>query len=255
MELWSAFLIGMAGSLHCAGMCGPLMVALPANSKSRLGFFLGRIIYNAGRITAYIFLGMLFGTFGSAAALFGIQKNLSVLLGAIVIFLVIVPRRYKNKIGKIPVYGFYNRKLQSYIGKLLKRDSGFTLLALGLLNGLLPCGLVYVGLLGAVTASGVNNGMIYMGLFGLGTLPLMFTISVMGHYISIGLRQKLRRVVPLLALLLGVVFILRGLDLGIPYISPKLSIAAKTDHMSSYRVKPPEVKPVAGRQQAEDCCK
>lgn len=255
MELWGAFLIGMAGSLHCVGMCGPLLVALPVSSKSRLSFFTGRIIYNAGRIASYIFLGMLMGTFGSAAALFGFQKNVSVLLGAAVIFMVIVPRRYKNKISKIPVYGFYNRKLQTYIGKMLKKDSIFTLLILGMLNGLLPCGLVYVGLLGAINTSALTKGMIYMGLFGLGTLPLMFTITIMGQYVSLGLRRKLSRIVPLLALMLGVVFILRGLDLGIPYISPRLSMGEKNAHMNSSGVKPPDMRPVINRGRVDDCCK
>lgn len=255
MELWSAFLIGMAGSLHCAGMCGPLLVALPANSKSRLSFYAGRIIYNLGRISSYVFLGLLFGTFGSAAALSGFQKNISVLLGVVVIFLVIVPRRYKNKMSQIPVYAYYNRKLQAWMGKLLKKESQLTMLALGMLNGLLPCGLVYVALLGAVTSSELVNGMIFMGLFGLGTLPFMFTVSVMGQYISLGLRRKLNSIVPLLALLLGVVFILRGLNLGIPYVSPKLSMSAKAHQMNALHAKSPEAKPAMNMQHVDDCCK
>lgn len=255
MELWSAFLIGLAGSLHCAGMCGPLLVALPANSKSRLNLYAGRIIYNSGRILAYILLGLLFGAFGSTAALFGFQKNVSVLLGAVVIFLVVIPGRYKNKIRKLPVLGFYNRKLQSYIGKLLEKNSSYTFLMLGMLNGLLPCGLVYVALLGAVAAAGLAKGMIYMALFGLGTLPLMFTISIMGRYINLGLRRNLSRIVPLLALLLGVVFILRGLNLGIPYISPRLSVEQKAGQINLSRAKSSDVKSAVNEPHVEDCCK
>ncbi|MGE5498118.1 MAG: sulfite exporter TauE/SafE family protein [Syntrophothermus sp.] len=255
MELWSAFLIGMAGSLHCAGMCGPLLIALPVNAKSILGFYAGRIIYNAGRIFSYILMGLLFAGFGSAASLLGFQKNISVLLGIVVIFLVITPRRYINKMIKIPAYGYYNRNLQAWMGKLLKKQSPLTLFALGMLNGLLPCGLVYVALLGAVTSSELTKGMIYMGLFGLGTLPLMFTASLMGQYINIGLRRKLSRIVPLLALLLGVAFVLRGLDLGIPYVSPKLSMTAKAHQMNDLHIKSTRTKPPLNSQQVDDCCK
>lgn len=255
MELWSAFLIGLAGSLHCAGMCGPLLLALPACSKSRLSIYTGRIIYNAGRITSYIFLGFLFGTLGSAAVLYGFQQNMSVLLGAGIVFLVILPRKNKNKISRLPVFGFYNKKLQGFIGRLLNKNSAHSLLFLGILNGLLPCGLVYVGLAGAVASAGLASGMIFMAFFGLGTLPLMFTVSLIGHYAGIGFRRNLNRIVPFLALLLGAVFILRGLDLGIPYLSPKLSMSMNGNHLKSAHIKQAGLKSEMNQPPSEDCCR
>ncbi|HEX2867167.1 MAG TPA: sulfite exporter TauE/SafE family protein [Ignavibacteriales bacterium] len=228
MEFWSAFLIGLAGSLHCAGMCGALVLALPQQDK--FSFISGRALYNAGRIVSYVFLGLLFGAFGSTASLFGLQQHMSVLLGVIIILLVIVPRRYRNKVNSLALFADYKKKLQSYMGKILKKNSSMSLLFLGMLNGLLPCGMVYMALAGAVTSFGLKSAMAYMALFGLGTLPMMFTVSLMGRYaVGYGLRRNLGRVVPLLAFMLGAVFILRGMNLGIPYLSPKLPM--KMNHM------------------------
>ncbi|MCU7496789.1 MAG: sulfite exporter TauE/SafE family protein [Ignavibacteria bacterium] len=266
MELWSAFLIGLAGSLHCAGMCGPLLVALLLSRRSRLNLMLGRIIYNAGRISTYMLLGVVIGTFGSASRLFGFQQNMSVMLGIAILLLVVMPRRYKNKLMGLPLYQFYNVKLQTFMGKVLKNDSFTSMLLLGILNGLLPCGLVYAGLAGALTTAGLKNAVVFMMLFGLGTLPLMFTISIMGQYAGLGLRRKLSRSVPFLSFLLGLIFIFRGLNLGIPYLSPKLpghikQVNVKTFNVKSLQVHSSRPKPQALKPQMNytesggGCCK
>ena len=94
------------------------------------------------------------------------------------------------------------------------------MLFIGIVNGLLPCGFVYVGVAGAIAAGDVLSGVLYMALFGMGTIPVMFVTSVAGNFISLGVRQRLTKIIPLLAILLAVIFILRGLSLGIPYIGP-----------------------------------
>jgi sulfite exporter TauE/SafE len=94
---------------------------------------------------------------------------------------------------------------------------------IGILNGFLPCGLVYVALAGAIASGDAISGAAVMILFGLGTIPAMFAASVFGKFINIGIRTKLRKAVPALAILLAAVFILRGLNLGIPYLSPRLN--------------------------------
>ncbi len=94
---------------------------------------------------------------------------------------------------------------------------------IGTLNGLLPCGLVYLAVAGASATSGPSEGAAYMALFGAGTLPVMLSVVVAGNFISVNIRNHIRNAMPYMILLIGVLFILRGLCLGIPYISPKIS--------------------------------
>lgn len=90
----------------------------------------------------------------------------------------------------------------------------------GLLNGLLPCGAVYAALTASVAMGSVVGGAIFMFFFGLGTIPLMFAAVIMGNVITLKTRQKVLKLLPFLMIILGILFILRGLDLGIPFISP-----------------------------------
>lgn len=256
MELWSAFLIGLAGSLHCAGMCGPLMMALPVSSESTAGLISGRLLYNTGRIFTYVLLGLASGAFGSGASMIGFQQNMSVLLGAAILTYVAIPGSFKHKIAGYPIIRSYEEKLKGLISRVLKTNSSFSLFLLGLLNGLLPCGLVYAGLAGAAASAGLKEGMSYMALFGLGTLPVMFLISAAGHYITIGIRRKINRLIPVMAIVLGIIFILRGLDLGVPYLSPKLSTKVHTAKINSPRIESPAVKPAGIKHSMDDdCCK
>jgi sulfite exporter TauE/SafE len=91
------------------------------------------------------------------------------------------------------------------------------------LNGLLPCGLVYVAIAGAISSGDAISGMLFMILFGLGTFPAMFAATIFGRFINLNIRKKINQAIPALAVVLAVLFILRGLSLGIPYISPKIS--------------------------------
>lgn len=94
---------------------------------------------------------------------------------------------------------------------------------MGLLNGLLPCGLVYVACAGATATGHPWSGARYMLVFGAGTVPLMLAISLSGRLVPSALRLKLRQAVPICILLVAALLILRGLSLGIPYLSPDLS--------------------------------
>src|ERR1035441_277600 len=82
MDLWTAFLLGLVGSLHCAGMCGPLALALPAAGNTTAGYLLGRVAYNTGRIITYCLLGIVFGLAGWTFLLAGLQRWTSIALGA-----------------------------------------------------------------------------------------------------------------------------------------------------------------------------
>jgi len=226
-EIFAAFFIGLVGSLHCIGMCGPIAIALPVPTSSNLSFLTGRILYNLGRVVTYSFLGAVLGLIGSKIALAGAQQIVSIVLGIIVIVAVILPQKYKNYFEQHPLIQKLAQPLKNNIGVLFKKGTFSAMFLRGILNGFLPCGLVYVALAGAIASGDAISGAAVMILFGLGTVPSMFAASVFGKFINVGIRTRIRKAVPILAILLGVIFILRGMNLGIKYISPKINVQSE----------------------------
>lgn len=227
-EILSAFAIGLFGSLHCIGMCGPIAFALPVAQQTSLGFLTGRLLYNFGRVISYIFMGVIFGLLGGKVLMSGFQQTLSIGLGIIIIVYVLLPQKNKSKIlSFLPVQRFTN-PLKHSIQKLFGRGTNPSLLLIGILNGFLPCGFVYLGLAGAAAAGDAVSGGLFMMLFGFGTVPVMFVASYFGKVLSIDIRKKLLKAVPVFAVLLAMIFILRGMNLGIPFISPKLNNVVTT---------------------------
>ncbi len=216
---WTAFLLGFAGSLHCAGMCGPLALALPATGTGTVGYISGRLAYNLGRVTTYSLLGGIFGLLGKSLALIGVQRWLSVGAGTVILAGLFLSTRagLGTPMVKAVVW------LKSGFGALLRRRTLASLGLMGLLNGLLPCGLVYAACAGAAATSSLALGTIHMALFGLGTVPLMLGLGLTGKALPVALRFKLQKLVPLSLGLVGGLLILRGLALGIPYLSPDLA--------------------------------
>jgi sulfite exporter TauE/SafE len=222
-EIYAAFFVGLVGSLHCIGMCGPIAIALPVPDSNNLSFFTGRILYNLGRVVTYSFLGAVLGLIGSKIALAGAQQVVSIVLGMVIIIAVLLPQKYKNYFVQLPLIQKLAQPLKSNIGVLFQKGNFSSMFLIGILNGFLPCGLVYVALAGAIASGDAISGAAVMILFGLGTIPAMFAASVFGKFINIGIRTKIRKAVPVLAIILGVIFILRGMNLGIPYLSPKIN--------------------------------
>lgn len=226
--LWAGFLFGLIGSFHCVGMCGAIALALPGAGQSHGRYVLGRVLYNLGRVTTYATLGAVAGGLGQGLQLAGWQQSLSLLSGLLILVLVVTPERYLSRaagaLGLAPVLA----KVKNRLAYFYQQPTLSALYTTGLLNGLLPCGLVYLALAGALSAPGMAGGAAYMALFGLGTLPLMLALSLTGHLVPLVWRGRLRRAVPVLALGLAALFIVRGLGLGIPYLSPQLPAATAT---------------------------
>ncbi len=223
MEIWTGFIIGLFGSVHCIGMCGPIVLALPSTSDSHWVVVFTRILYNLGRVITYAFLGALFGLFGSRLVLIGLQQYVSIIIGVIILIAVFTPSGYKNYLAQTKIYLAFNSLIKTSFTKLMSKRANSSFLLFGIVNGFLPCGFVYVAIGGAVSTDSVLSGTLFMALFGLGTLPIMLAASVLGKHISSSLRSKINRIMPVLAVILAIIFILRGLNLGIPFISPKLS--------------------------------
>ena len=221
MFLWTAFLVGLVGSAHCAGMCGPIALALPLRSDIWVRRVAGGLIYNTGRILTYVLLGAVFGLLGKGLHMAGFQRWASIIVGVLMIAFVVIPLLFKQMPSLNTVLEGYSSRMIGGFRALFRSSSYPSLFGIGLLNGILPCGLVYVAVAGAINTGGVLPGMMYMALFGAGTVPVMLAVSLAGSMISLKLRIFINRMSPYVIVLLGAIIILRGLSLGIPYISPK----------------------------------
>lgn len=212
MELiWTAFLLGLVGSLHCAAMCGPLVIAVSGPGRSRL-------IYNAGRIAIYCAIGLLFGAVGKTFVLAGLQRWLSLGAGAAILVGLLLSSRFALKTPFTKAI----TKLKSLFGSLLQRRTLASQFLLGSLNGLLPCGLVYIAAAGAAATGSPVSGALHMAAFGAGTLPMLLGLG----FASRGLRPvalRFQKLIPICVMLVAMLLLLRGMALGIPYLSPTLN--------------------------------
>jgi uncharacterized protein len=219
MDFGIAFALG---SLHCAAMCGPLMLALQVPAGGPARFVAGRFAYQSGRVATYCLLGIVAGLAGKSIFLAGLQRSLSISLGVAILLGFLISKQVSLSAPVVRLVA----KLKTAMSVQLRRRGFRSLALLGMLNGLLPCGLVYVAMAGAVSRGTLLGAVVFMAWFGLGTLPMMLGISLSGKLVPLAPRQWLRRAIPLGICLLAGLLILRGLDLGIPYVSPDLNSAA-----------------------------
>ena len=220
----AGFAFGFFGSVHCIGMCGPLALSLPGAGASRGRYLAERLLYNLGRAVTYTLLGGVFGALGLLVSLAGAQQWISIGVGALMIGGALVPwvSRQIGSLEQAPAQ-FLGRVLQP-IQHLYKRGGFGAMAAVGLLNGLLPCGFVYAALATAVTAGEVATSMAFMAAFGFGTIPAMFGVSLLGRLASTAWRIRLQKLVPIGLVIVGLLLILRGLSLG-TLLSPDLRAA------------------------------
>ena len=218
--LYTAFFFGLISSFHCIGMCGPIAMMLPVDRNNPTKKVTQIITYHIGRLTAYGTIGLVFGLVGKGFFMAGIQQNLSIFIGIAMIAVILIPEKIFAKYNfSKPVFVLIS-KIKTTLGSQFKNKSYQSLFTIGLLNGFLPCGMVYVALFGAIAMQNAGFGVLYMVLFGLGTVPMMSSVIYINSYLTIPIRNKIQKVIPYVAVIIGVLFILRGLGLGIPYVSP-----------------------------------
>ncbi|NVK52174.1 MAG: sulfite exporter TauE/SafE family protein [Flavobacteriaceae bacterium] len=218
--LLSAIVFGLLGSFHCIGMCGPIAFMLPVDKSNPTKRILQIVAYHIGRILTYGFLGLLFGFLGAGFYFFGFQQYLSILIGILMILVIVLPKGLVAKISIAkPIYKLVG-KIKSSLGKELKRKRFDTFFTIGFLNGFLPCGLVYMAIFASIATANPIQGSFYMMLFGLGTIPLMTAFVYLGNFTKGLARKRIQQFIPIAIVVIAVLFILRGLGLGIPYISP-----------------------------------
>ncbi|WP_271405919.1 sulfite exporter TauE/SafE family protein [Tenacibaculum soleae] len=215
----SALIFGLLGSFHCIGMCGPIAFMLPVDRSNSIKQFFQIFSYHLGRLFTYSLIGLLFGFLGKGFYFFGFQQQLSIVVGILMILTIILPKAFKKynfskSINKLVM------KVKSALGKELKKKGNDTFFTIGFLNGLLPCGLVYMAVFGALATANTFSGSLYMFVFGLGTIPLMTVVVYMGNFANGLVRKRIQQTIPYVVIFIGILFVLRGLGLGIPYISP-----------------------------------
>jgi uncharacterized protein len=210
MYLLTALLLGAAGSLHCVGMCGPIVLALPRGNQPGMKKFSGLFLYNIGRALTYSVLGAISGLAGSALLWAGGQQTLSIVAS------------YAGEKMKLPrfIQKGYD-KVRTILGKMLASKNKSSLLFIGLMNGLLPCGLVYAALAGAAATGSWWQGALFGLIFGVGTIPALMALGIAGSKINEKFRSRLRKAVPVFITVMALLLIVRGLGLGIPYVSPE----------------------------------
>jgi hypothetical protein len=218
--LFSALVLGLMGSFHCVGMCGPIAIALPLHGNTIPQKIFGGTLYNLGRTITYGIMGAIFGMLGQGIQMIGFQQKVSVIMGSIMIISVLFPALFKNQYSMEKSWFSMVGKLKKSIGKMFSIRTFSSLFFIGMLNGLLPCGLVYMAIAGAIGTGGILEGTFYMILFGLGTIPMLLAITLAGNFLSNTIRNKINKLIPVLVVVVGILFVLRGLSLGIPYLSP-----------------------------------
>ncbi|NHM01462.1 sulfite exporter TauE/SafE family protein [Flavobacterium difficile] len=220
--LYSALLFGFISSLHCVGMCGPIAMMIPVDNNNPMKKWLQISTYQMGRVTAYTSLGVLFGFLGAGFFLAGLQQQLSIVVGVLMIVIAIVPEKKLAQYNfSKPIYKIISR-VKTQLGLQFKKKSYKSLFLIGLFNGYLPCGMVYVALFGAMAMNNVFLGSLYMTLFGLGTIPLMMVLVNFLKTTQFSFYSQFQKVIPILIICIGILFVLRGFGLNIPYISPSV---------------------------------
>ncbi|MBN8621824.1 MAG: sulfite exporter TauE/SafE family protein [Flavobacteriales bacterium] len=228
----SAIGLGFASGFHCIGMCGPIALSMGLTKKQATNYYLQNLTYQFGRIFTYSLLGALLGIVGQGFEMAGFQQYLTIAVGILLILMAIFSFGGNDFASKIPFLSKFLLKVKMNLGKLLQKADYRSRFTTGILNGFLPCGMVYMALTASLAAGGIWQGASFMALFGLGTLPFMFAVVLLGNLMTTAFRIKILKFVPVLMIVLGGLFILRGLEIGIPYISPKKE-ALKIIHNNS----------------------
>jgi sulfite exporter TauE/SafE len=221
-----AFLIGLGGSLHCIGMCGPLMFSSLISGKNGNFAFKDWILYQTGRISIYTIWGITFGAIGSSVKWFGLQQDISLSLGIAILTVLLVTKVFpqvEQKISRLLLTQFWKTSISTF---LQKRNNGSNFFK-GMLNGILPCGLVYVALAGATAVQNPLSGGLFMLVFGVGTLPLLSALLFFSTSLQMNLRRNMTQWYPALIGLMAIMLIIRGLNMG-NFFSPAVLPGADT---------------------------
>ena len=211
-----AFSMGLMSSFHCIGMCGPIALALPIQKGNKFVRLAGLMTYNFGRVSTYGFLGLILGSIGSSLVWIGYLRYLSVFSGLLMLGYVFWPAYLDRRFRTPRFWQKFIHQIKTSMAEMLRSKSLPGWLFLGILNGLLPCGLVYLALISSVATGGPLNGSLFMLLFGAGTLPAMMAVGFFKQWFTASLRTKMRKLTPVLIATAGILLVARGLMIQSP---------------------------------------
>lgn len=216
-----AFAFGVLGSFHCVGMCSPIALMLPLGKGGIIekSYRLG--LYFLGKTLSYLSLGAVFALLGKGLFIAEYQQVFSVVVGVGILLVVIfggIINRWIYSYGFSPWMRFIGQ-IKRQMAKEFGQNRSMSVLLIGFFNGFLPCGLVYMALFSALSQVGVNI-LLYMLCFSLGTIPLMLLVIGLGNFLGVSFRNAIQRWLPVFLVLIAILFIIRGLGVGVPYISP-----------------------------------
>ncbi|MCK5846450.1 MAG: sulfite exporter TauE/SafE family protein [Bacteroidales bacterium] len=234
--LYTALVLGLLTGFHCIGMCGPIAIALPLNQKSWATRVISALWYNMGRTLTYATMGLVFGILGSGFSLAGFQRWISIAMGVFMIATVAFPQ-VNNALYKGTGNSKFMKGIRKKLSKHFTQASYKSLFIMGMLTGMLPCGMVYMALAGAIAVGNLGGSIMFMVLFGLGTIPMMFLMSMLGNFASLKLKHFINKAIPYVVVIVGLLFILRGLELGIKYISPPPEKVELQNHVKMRKMK------------------
>ncbi|WJG07602.1 sulfite exporter TauE/SafE family protein [Aliiglaciecola sp. LCG003] len=212
---FSALLIGLAGSVHCAGMCGGIVTSftfmLPAK-QPRLPYLLA---YNLGRISSYTFAGALAGYFGVLVTTNAYinPQALSLIGGILMLMLALYIGRWSNALAYLEKAGaIVWRRISPLSKRFIPFKSPLYALPYGMIWGWLPCGLVYSTLTWSVSSGSAISGALTMFCFGLGTLPVMLAMGASANSIKIWLAKRwVRHCIAMLLFIFGLLLCHRAI--------------------------------------------
>lgn len=220
--IWAAIGLGFISSFHCMGMCGPIALALPIGKTNPVERLFYVLVYNSGRILTYAALGATFGLIGSGLFIGGFQQTVSITIGLFLLVSVIFTGQTLQNTLNNSLYGFFSA-IKSALSALFGKQAKSSIFLIGLLNGLLPCGMVYLAIAAALTTGSFVNGSLFMAFFGVGTMAVMFTLPLFSGFMNRNLRSGIQKLSPVFKVAMAILLILRGLNLGIPYLSPEIN--------------------------------
>jgi sulfite exporter TauE/SafE len=215
-----AFLLGFAGSVHCVGMCGPIAMLVPVAPHSEWKRLAGVMLYLTGKSVTYAAMGLCFGLFGAAFHWAGLQQALSIGAGVVLLCLVVLLVAKSSRFHQNAATNYIAKNVVAFLSRSVRNTGPAAPFFMGIINGMLPCGLVYIGLTAAVALGNALHAMLFMLAFGLGTMPLLLSFVLLAKQFGSQFRRRLQQLTPLLLACMALVLILRGLQLNIPFVSP-----------------------------------
>ena len=243
----TALMLGLVGEVHCVGMCGPIALILPVDRKHKWKMTIQLVLYHGARILAYGTIGLLMGFLGKGLQLAGMQQKISLIFGLIMIVVALFPSVSQRLNARLPAFWVrFIARIKQGMNTYLRRRSYQSFFILGFLNGYLPCGLVYVAMVGALATGDPWHGALYMMFFGLGTTPALMLITWLQTLFSPAWRNRLNRFIPYAVALVGLLFVLRGLNLNIKFLSPgkeMLEVNTRTERKYQHMIPKKKIQP------------